>query len=197
MRLPQSNFVQGGYYHVFNRGNRKQNVFHQTRDYKRYLESLAKYKDRHDISILAYCLMPNHVHFLIRQNGPKPISAFFQRLHTAYTMYFNKKYGFTGHVFESRFKTKVVGRDEYLMHLTRYIHLNPKSLVTRLPAYKWSSYPTYLSQTKDEITEPNFVLSMFKRKNQTKEDAILSYKLFVRSEEIAHKSIDRLTFPHD
>ncbi len=195
-RLPQSHFIQGGFYHVFNRGNRKQDIFLQAKDYKRYLDKIKEYKEKHNVSVIAYCLMPNHIHFLIRQNGPKPISSFFQRLHTAYTMYFNKKYQTNGHLFESRFKTKMVTRDEYLQHLSRYIHLNPKKLVTKLPSYKWSSYPAYISNYNDELTEPKFILSMFKRKNQTINDAKLSYKLFVRSQEKPHDKLKNLTFSH-
>ncbi len=193
-RNAQSNFIQGGYYHIFNRGNRKQKIFLQTKDYKRYLEKLKEYKKKHNVSILAYCLMPNHVHFLIRQNGPEPLSSFFQRLHTAYTMYFNKKYQTNGHLFESRFKTKMVTKDEYITHLSRYIHLNPKKLVTKLPSYKWSSYPSYISNINDELTESKFILSMFKGKHQTEEDARSSYKEFVRSQEFDQKNIDHLTF---
>ncbi len=193
-RLAQSNFIQGGYYHVYNRGNRADNIFFDTKDYKRYLDRLKQYKKKHDVSVIAYCLMPNHLHLLLRQNGPKPISTFIQRVHTAYTMYLNNKHKTTGHVFESRYKAKIVNRDDLLSHLSRYIHLEPKTVVKRLPAYKWSSYPTYIGQTPDEITEPNIVLSMFKRKNQTQEDAILAYKLFVQKAQKPPPAIDHLLF---
>ena len=106
-RLSQANFVQGGYYHIYNRGNRKQNIFHSSKDYSRYLEKLKDYKKKHDISILAYCLMPNHIHLLLRQNSPEPVSTFIQKLHTAYSMYYNKKYEQVGHIFQNRFKAKI------------------------------------------------------------------------------------------
>ncbi len=192
----QSSFIQGGYYHVFNRGNRGEKIFVQTKDYKRYLEKLKEYKKKHNVSILAYCLMPNHLHFLIRQNGPEPISSLFQRLHTAYTMYFNSKYKTGGHLFEGRFKTKMVTRDEYIRHLSRYIHLNPLEMVKRLPAYNWSSYPTYIDDVVDDITDTKIILGQFKRKNQTQEDAKREYKLFVRSSEKLPEKIKDLTFKH-
>lgn len=181
---------------MFNRGNRSEKIFLGTKDYKRYLEKLKEYKKTHNVSVIAYCLMPNHIHLLLRQNGPEPISDMIQRLHTAYTMYFNAKNKTHGHVFEGRFKAKIVNRDEYIMHLSRYIHLNPLGLVKRLPAYKWSSYPTYVDNVDDELTETKLILGYFKRRNQTLDDARREYKLFVRSQEDYHYKIKDLTFKH-
>lgn len=196
MRLAQSHLVQGGFYHVFNRGNRKQDIFLSPSDYKRYLDKLKEYKKEQDITVVAYCLMPNHIHLLLRQNGPKPLSTFIQKLHTAYSKYFNKKYNQVGHVFQDRFKAKMVDRDEYLIHLSRYIHTNPVKLTKKLPSYKWSSYPAYIGDTNDEITETKYVLPHFKRKNQTIEDAQREYKLFVRSQEEYYYKIKDYTFSH-
>jgi len=193
-KFPQSNFVQGGFYHIYNRGNNRQDVFKNKKDYNRYLDNLREFRHKHNVSVIAYCLMPNHVHLLLRQNGPDPLSNFIQRVHTAYTMYFNKKHNTVGHLFQGRFKTKIIKKDEYLTHLSRYIHLNPQKLVTKLPSYKYSSYPIYIGDKNDELTEANFILSMFKRKNQTWQDAQLSYKIFVRSQTLNANFIDHLTF---
>ncbi len=195
-RLSQSNFVQGGYYHVYNRGNNKQDIFKSTKDFNRYLENLKRFKQKHNVTIIAYCLMPNHVHLLLRQNGPDPIPNFMQRTHTAYTMYFNLKHKTTGHVFEGPFKAKNIARDEYLLHLSRYIHLNPLGIVKRLPAYKWSSYPAYTRGHDDKLTETKLILSYFKRRNQTQEDARREYTLFVRSQQKHVIDIKKLTFSH-
>lgn len=197
-RLPQSHLVQGGVYHIYNRGNRKANIFHGNRDYIRYLDRLSEYKQKHNVSIFAYCLMPNHIHLLARQNGPEPLSVFIQKLHTAYSMYYNKKYETVGHVFQDRSFFKIVSKDEYLMHLSRYIHLNPRKLVDKLPSYKWSSYPSYISlKPTDGITENKFILGMFKRKNQQMEDAIRSYIEFIRAQNEDKDILDKLTFLED
>ena len=193
-KFPQSNFVQGGFYHIYNRGNNKQDIFKNNMDYKRYQTYLKQFKQKHNVSVIAYCLMPNHVHLLLRQNGPDPLSNFMQRVHTAYSMYFNKKYQLVGHLFQGPFKTKIIKRDEYLTHLSRYIHLNPQKLVTKLPSYKYSSYPVYIGANVDDLVDTKFVLPMFKRKNQTLQDAQLSYKLFVRSQALDITLIDHLTF---
>lgn len=195
-RLPQSHFVQGGFYHVFNRGNRKQDIFLQAKDYKRYLDKIKEYKEKHNVSIIAYCLMPNHIHLLLRQNGPETLSILIQKLHTSYSKYFNTKYDQVGHVFQDRFKAKIIDSDEYLQHLSRYIHLNPLRLVKKLPSYKWSSYPSYIEDVDDEITNTKFILGYFKRKNQTIDDAKREYKLFVRSQEDYYYKIKDLTFTH-
>jgi len=167
-RVAQSNFIQGGFYHIYNRGIRKQDIFMDNKDYKRYLDRLKEYQNKHDLSILAYCLMPNHIHLLLRQDGPEPISTFVQKLHTAYSMYFNKKYKQVGHLFQGRFKAKIVGNDEYLRHLSRYIHLNPKKLVRKLSSYEWSSYPTYIGIKAENFLNTNFVLKMFQSKNENR-----------------------------
>jgi len=196
-RTPQANFIQGGFYHIFNRGNRKQNIFLTEKDYKRYTDKLNEYRQKHNISILSYCLMPNHVHMLVRQNGPGPVSTFIQRLHTAYSMYFNKKYEQVGHVFQNRFKAKIINRDEYLMHLSRYIHLNPQKLVTKLPSYKWSSYHSYLEEKRDDFVDTKFILSMFRIKNGSLDTARGSYREFVKAQQEYQDKIQHLIFPHE
>lgn len=193
-RTPQSHLVQGGYYHIYNRGNRKQKIFLGEKDFKRYLTKLKEYKDKHNVTILAYCLMPNHVHFLIRQNSPEPVSTFVQKLHTAYSMYFNKKYDTVGHLFADRFKAKIVAKDEYIIHLSRYIHLNCAKLVEKLTAYTWSSYPTYMGLSNDEITDSKFILSYFRRKNDSERDVINAYRYFVKEEEQDLNKIRHLLF---
>lgn len=194
MRIPQSHFIQGGFYHVYNRGNRKQDIFLHTKDYNRYLDRLKEYKNKHFISVIAYCLMPNHIHLLLRQDGPDPVSTFIQRLHTSYTMYFNKKYNQNGHVFESRFKAKIVGSDDYLTHLSRYIHLNPKGMVKKLSAYEWSSYPAYLQKKTEDFLDTNFVLKMFRNKNQSTTDAANNYHEFVKAYSGNFEEINKIIF---
>src|SRR3989338_7697833 len=142
-------FIPNGHYHIYNRGHNKNPIFLQTKDYQRYLKRLEEYLKKHDVALLCYCLMPNHVHLLMRQNGDESIERFIHRLHTAYTMYFNKKYERIGAVFQGRFKAKLIETDEYLIHVSRYIHLNPLEILRaqgpalRLDKYPWSSLKEY------------------------------------------------------
>lgn len=193
-RTPLANFVQGGFYHIYNRGNRKQELFRNQKDYKRYLDRLKEYKEKHNISIIAYCLMPNHIHLLLRQDGPEPISTFIHKLHTSYSMYFNKRYEENGHVFQDRFKSKIVTKDDYLTHLSRYIHLHPKNLVKKLSAYPWSSYGTYLKEKSEDFLDTKFVLEMFRSKKQDIDDAIYNYSQFVKTYEGNNEEIHSVIF---
>ena len=138
-------FAPDEYFHVYNRGTDKRQIFYGERDYQRFVESLYLFnsterivlkmvpqKDRFSydreetiVDIGAYCLMPNHFHLLLRSKGELGVSNFMQKLQTSYSMYFNKKYKRDGSLFQGSFKAQHVKRDEYLKYLFAYIHLNP------------------------------------------------------------------------
>ena len=152
---------QGGYFHIYNRGNHKKDIFLEEDDYLRYLERLRKSKDKYNISVICYCLMPNHIHLLVRQDSEAPISRFMSSLHTSYSMYFNLKYDRVGHLFQGRFKQKEVDKDEYFLLVTSYIHLNPlkNGLVENLEDYQWSSYPDYIGLREGTLCDKESILS--------------------------------------
>ncbi len=150
MSLRKVSFVKGEYYHIYNRGNSKQLIFRDKRDYARFLgllfacnssenfkiDNLNKNESLFNASrgdnlvyIGAYCLMPNHFHILLMDRGEGNISKFMQKLITAYVMYFNKKYQRSGGLFEGKFKAEHAGTDQYLKYIFSYIHLNPVKLV--------------------------------------------------------------------
>ncbi|OGY29575.1 MAG: hypothetical protein A3F35_02755 [Candidatus Woykebacteria bacterium RIFCSPHIGHO2_12_FULL_45_10] len=174
---PPRNFVQGDYYHLICRGN-NQNIFLGNKDYIRFLENLDNYSGKFSIKIFSFALMPNHVHLLVRQDSEIPISKFMQVLTTAHANYFNLKHRRTGHLFESRFKHIGVETDEYLVHLSRYIHLNPSSanIVTKPESYPWSSYRTFLKLEALNFVDRDTVLGYFSSKNP-----IRDYQEFVES----------------
>ena len=138
-------FASGEYYHLYNRGNSKQEIFHDQNDYDYFIDLLSCLntesritvrdsrslgKQSEDIvSLGAYCLMPNHFHILIKQEKDGGISKFMQKISTSYVMYYNKKYKHTGGLFEGKFKSKYAGEDTYLKYLFSYIHLNPLKLL--------------------------------------------------------------------
>ena len=177
-------FEDGGYYHVYNRGNRKQQIFLQDRDYERFLEKVIEYKKKFPIKILAYCLMPNHFHFLLQQLAVDAISRFFSDLCNSHSRYFNIKYETVGSLYQGRFKAEKVDKDEYLIHLSRYIHLNPvdlfsflgKGAIKQLLNYPWSSFQIYLSGNSNEIVSTDEVLGYFSKKNP-----VIDYSNFVIS----------------
>ena len=140
------------YYHCYNRGTEKRKIFMDQKDYQRFIHllfvcnsvntiHLSDYKeksfaeifeidrDKNFVDIGAYCLMPNHFHLLLKEKEDGNISLFMQKLMTAYTMYFNKKYERTGSLFESRFRAQHIDEDNYLKYIFSYIHLNPLKLL--------------------------------------------------------------------
>jgi putative transposase len=139
---------EGEFYHLYNRGNSKQDIFLRDVDYNRFMQlmylsngtksfvfreldsSTIFSADRGAplVAIGAYCLMPNHFHILATPLVPNGVQTFMQKLSTGYSMYFNKKHTRTGGLFEGRFKSKHTGTDEYLKYLFSYISLNPIKL---------------------------------------------------------------------
>ena len=178
----------GEFYHIYNRGTDKRKVFLNPADYKRFiallylcnstdpvrmdmrrkfLNQIFKTKRSETlVDIGSYCLMPNHFHLLIREKNENGISLFMQKLTTAYTMYFNKKYERNGSLFQGTFKVRHIDTDNYLKYLFAYIHLNPLKLiepawkergninVTKakkyLSAYEHSSYLSYIDKNREE-----------------------------------------------
>ena len=137
---------ENGFYHICVRGNNKQAIFQDDRDREEYLIRLSQYKERYKMRIFAYCLMTNHVHLLIYDNG-QDISKFMQGLSLSYVIYFNKRYNRTGHLFQDRFTSVLVKGNVQLLVTSRYIHLNPvkAEMVKKVGEYKWSSYEAYLN----------------------------------------------------
>ena len=148
------------YYHVYNRGSGNQKVFLDSSDKRKFLSLLERYvtpKDHrddaeklypeYDIEINAYCLMGNHFHLLVYQMEDKDaLSGLVRSVSTAYSMYFNKKYKRHGHVFQSVFKASRITDESYLLHITRYIHMNPRTYMT----YRWSSLGAYLGRGRQD-----------------------------------------------
>lgn len=117
-------------YHIYNRGLNKERIFNQAKDYERFLAKADEYKKKYDIQIIAWGLVPNHFHMLVRAVGlgvrtPNQITSFFLKLQQSHAMYFKNKYEKIGPVFQGRFRAKTVKDEEYLIKLLHYIHSQP------------------------------------------------------------------------
>lgn len=134
--------VENAYYHIITRGNQKQFVFVEPPDYNAYLSMLAKYKKRYKFKLYCYCLMPNHVHLVMEVKDPNELSTIMKCLNLSYTLYFNFKYKKVGHLWQDRFKSRIIENDAYLLECIKYIENNPvrASIVSDLEKYPWSSY---------------------------------------------------------
>jgi REP-associated tyrosine transposase len=152
-------FAPGLIHHVLARGNRREAIFFSSADFLAYLARLRRYCIQWETGLLAYCLMPNHVHLLIRQ-GPISLDKFMQGVQQSYTLHFNRSYETTGHVFQGRYKALWCHEERYLATLVRYIHLNPvrAGLVTAPEAYPYSSHRAYLRGRTSQLVDPAPVL---------------------------------------
>lgn len=135
-------FVPNACYHVFTRGNRKYVVFQEPRDYQYFLSLLVKAKRRYIVRLYAYCLMPNHTHLLIDPVNRENLVGFMHWLNRGYAHYFNNKYNTVGHLWQGRYQSRVIVKDEYLSACASYIEGNPvrASIAGKISEYPWSSY---------------------------------------------------------
>ena len=185
-------------YHVFNRGINKQPIFFTKRNYLRALDTIKYYRFykpplpyskyikltdniknllkesirsvEKGVHIISYTLMPNHYHFLLKQLKDGGINNFIRNFQISYTKYVNKRFDRTGALIQSQFKAVLIEDDEQLMHISRYIHLNPHtSFVVKdlkeLKSYPWSSLAEYLGVAKNGFCSKDIVLSLFKEKD--------------------------------
>lgn len=164
-------FDTPAYYHVYNRGAGKRKIFLDAADKQKFMSILARYLDDNDESVradgmpyeksaarlIAYCLMGNHFHMLLYQHcDTDDISRLVNSVSIAYSMYFNKRYKQKGRLFEGVFRATQITNDSHFDHITRYIHLNPRTYKT----YKWSSLPEFMGQRETEWIHPEQVMSM-------------------------------------
>ena len=178
-------YVENSYYHVYNRGVAKQSIFLDDQDYKTFLSYLKIYLTKPDekliafpsrklknyyqeLSLLSYCLMPNHFHLFVFQKDPNTMSSFLQSIITKYSMYFNKKYKRVGPVFQGRYKAVMVRKENQFIYLSKYIHRNPLDILTSgsdLEVYRYSSYLNYLGLFNQSWVDKTDILSYFSKAN--------------------------------
>lgn len=165
-------FAADSYYHVYNRGVEKRPIFLDTKDYSVFLGLLKKYltgetpnkENRHvfknfqgELSLIAYCLMPNHLHLLFYQSTPTAVTELMRRVCTGYVMYFNHRHHRVGGLFEGIFRAARIDSDSYLHHISRYIHLNPEDYKN----WAYSSYPVYKGVKKTVWVDTEPILDLF------------------------------------
>ena len=145
--------VDGGYYHILTRGNDRKKIFRYKQDYHYFLKIIKKYLAEFQISILHYCLMPNHIHLLIQAQKAQDLPKFMQVTLQVYANYFRNKYNSVGFMFQNRYKSYLIEKRNYLLECARYIERNPlrAKLVTDLSEYNWSSLSFYIKGLEDSI----------------------------------------------
>ena len=152
----------GAFYHVMHRGNVGSDLFKTESDRGKFLEYLRQAVQRYAIKVHTYCLMTNHYHLLIETPHPN-LSQAIKWINVSYAVYFNRKRRRSGHLFQGRFKAVLIDADEYLKHLSLYIHLNPVrvGMVAHCKDYAWSSYPVFAGYSQlPEWLETHWLLSL-------------------------------------
>lgn len=209
-------YIENGYYHIYNRGIDKRDIFLDDGDYKMFLGFLKRYlispqdQDKKEgvnsnnkrneqnevgprrfgyrtdlyekIKLISYCLMPNHFHLMVKQTTKEAIIDFMRALSNSYVKYFNNRYERTGPLFTGKYKAVLIEGEAYLLHLTRYIHLNPSDLGLErsdLINYPYSSFSEYLGRRRTEWVLPEEILSFFRTAQKKDQKDLLSYQSFV------------------
>ncbi|WP_226655015.1 REP-associated tyrosine transposase [Pseudalkalibacillus hwajinpoensis] len=141
------------FYHIVSRGNRKEPLFQDERDYRTFLYILQQVFETHPFELTSYCLMNNHYHLQLRSKE-SPISKIMALVNKRYATYFNSRYELTGHVFEKRYFDEPLNSPTNMLEVSRYIHLNPvkANLVYQPSEYPWSSYRYY--GVSDSVRKP-------------------------------------------
>lgn len=157
--MPRHARVTSELMHLIIRGNGKQIIFEDNSDRYTFLERLQRFSEKWEVKTLAYCLMDNHVHFLV-EDPKRHVSDFMKGLEISYTSYFNKKYDRTGHLFQDRFKNENITDYNHLLHAYRYILQNPeKAGICSAVKYKWSSLNEAFYGRS--IADPSKIISLF------------------------------------
>lgn len=195
MGVRKDQIVTGEYYHIYNRSIAGYKIYNSSRDYQRFVNSIIYYlnpipkvslsryleytpvkkaelikfkKGKKLLDVVCYCIMPTHFHLLIKQNRDDAIATVMANIQNSYTRYFNTKHKRKGPLWESKYKNIHIESDEQLLHLTRYIHLNPFSagIVNNISEWKWSSYNEFI-EGSENICSYKYLIDLPTRKYQT------------------------------
>jgi putative transposase len=146
----------GGYFHLVNRGNNRSALFHSRLDYAVFVGLMNEAKIRFPLSILGYCLMPNHFHLLVRARQAGNIRSFVHWITTCYSGHYHESYGTSGHVWQGRFKSFPIESEEYMITALRYIEGNPlrAGLVDSNRNWEWSSLKDHCLKDYGRLVDP-------------------------------------------
>lgn len=170
-RFPR-NYIKTIFFHVITQGINKSYIFEKSEDIKYHIKTMYKLSAQHEIKIIAYCIMNNHVHMLIETYDIKELSKYMQRLNTTYAKYYNKKYNRIGYVFRDRYKSEGIYNEEQLYNCIKYIYDNPvkAGICNRPEEYPYSNYKKINKNLKE-----NYIFIDIEDDKKTSEEVIQDY----------------------
>jgi REP element-mobilizing transposase RayT len=159
-------FLERNFYHIYNRGRSGEIIFHNEANYEYCLKLIKRNLHRYNVGMIAYCLMPNHYHFLLRQNSTIPLTKFISSIFISYVQALNKQLKSSGPLFEGRYKHVLVDKEEYIVHLCRYIHMNPiqAGIVSRPEDWPYSNYLEWINLRDGSLKDEDFINERFQDK---------------------------------
>lgn len=163
MPQPRPAYQPGQFYHFFNRGRSQLSIFKETDNYLFVLRKIKQYACQFELKLIAYCLMPNHYHFLVRQDGNHSSKLLPQRVFNSYSKAYNRRYQHSGTIFEGDYKVKCILKPDYLLHLCRYIHGNPvkHGLVADPAHWPYSNYLEWVGERRGTLFDAHFARENF------------------------------------
>jgi len=177
---------ENGYLHVMCRGNNRRKVFLKPKDYKFYLWLAGKFKLEEAVKIIHYCLMPNHAHFLLGVMPESNLASFMKRLNLIYFFNYRKRRDYVGHLWQGRYKGKIIEKDDYFIGCGKYIELNPvrAGLCDQPEEYPYSSYMYYAYGKEDDLLDEDPFYAGF---GATAQERQAVYRRIVSDEDVARK----------
>lgn len=201
-------FVNGEFYHLCNRGVDKRRIFNNKYDVERFLQCMDEFntlqpagslyentfltdeikekrKQKRLVNIVAYCLNPNHYHFVLQQVAKNGISKYIKRLTGGYSWYFNNRYQRSGSLFQGPFKAKLIDTNEYLLHVSAYVNLNNEvhQLGDQVAKLVRSSWDEYMDLSKTDICKKNIILDQFDSKKEYRGFALSTLPIIISKKE--------------
>ncbi|MFA5148779.1 MAG: transposase [Candidatus Omnitrophota bacterium] len=173
--------ADNGYYHIMSRGHNKCELFHSRKDYEKYRDLIIEYKQTFPCDIYHYCLMPNHVHILLKIIRGDDLPGLMQRINQGYARHNKRLRGTVGNLFQGRYKGLIIETEGYLLECGRYIERNPlkSGLESNLLRYPFSSFSFYVKGDRDEILTPN---PLYLELSQSEEERRRIYSEYVLKE---------------
>jgi len=167
-------------YHILTRGNNRQDIFKDESDYRKYLEILQRYREKYRFRLYHYVLMRNHVHLVVEPSvRGGSLAEIMKGINLSYAQYYRGRYKHTGHFWQDRYKSIIIGKDEYLLACGSYVELNPvrAKIVDDPKDYKWSSYNVYAYGKKNSVIQEH---SIYGKLSEDATERRRKYREFVR-----------------